>query len=131
MRDWTTTIRLAQRLIEENGRVAQFVKQVSKMPDPEMPWRTLTDDADSETVKLPAVFVPPSGSSVLGYGEQENNLFKTATQIAIVAPAIGATYDLTTFHRVVEETGRIWRFNGAQKLQPGDTALLYFIGMVE
>lgn len=128
-RDWTSTIELALRLIANNGRVVQFVKNAPAVPDSTKPWRTTA--ADEQTVSLPAVFVPAGGTPLFGFEMMEDELFKKAMQIALVAPEVGATYDLTTFHQVVEPTGRVWRYSGSNKLQPGDTALLYAIGMAE
>jgi len=124
-RDWTSVIELANRLIERNGRSVMFTKDVHTTPDPAKPWRTTAAVDDVQT--LNAVFVPDGAG--LGFEANDVDLFRDAEQIAIVAPELGAVYDLTEYHQVIEANGREWRFSGVKKLQPGDSILLYIIGM--
>jgi hypothetical protein len=128
MRDWTPVINLANRLITRNGRPVQFVQNVQQdAVDPDKPWRK-TSDIGTDTIQtLNAVFVPDGAG--LGFNSSDNDLFRTSDQICIVAPEVGATYDLAEYHQIVEANSRTWRFNGVMKLQPGDTVLLWIIGL--
>lgn len=126
-RDWTSVITLANRLIERNGRPVQFVRNVQTISDTDKPWRNTSSAGSDEIQTLNAVFVPDG--SGLGFEAKDMNLFREAEQIAIVAPELGSTYDLTQYHQVVEANGRQWRFSGVKMLQPGDTPLLWIIGM--
>ncbi len=126
-RDWTSVINLANRLIATNGRSVQFVKEVQAVADAAKPWRSTASDATDEVQTLNAVFVPDGAG--LGFDAADTDLFRDATQIAIVAPELGATYELDTYHQVVEANGRQWRYSGVKKLQPGTVPLLYIIGM--
>lgn len=127
-RDWTSVINLANRLIERNGRPVQFVQNVKQAAaDPDKPWRK-TSALGTDTIQtLNAVFVPDGAG--LGFEAMDTNLFREAEQICIVAPELNATYDLAEYHQVVEANSRSWRYTGVKKLQPGDTALLYIIGL--
>lgn len=126
-RDWTSVITLANRLITRNGRPVQFVQNVQTISDTDKPWRNAAATGDDIIQTLNAVFVPDG--SGLGFDAKDNNLFREAEQIAIVAPELASTYDLAEYHQVVEANGREWRFSGVKKLQPGDTILLWIIGM--
>jgi hypothetical protein len=128
MRDWTPVINLANRLITRNGRPVQFVQNVQQAAaDPDKPWRGTSAQATDNIQTLNAVFVPDGAG--LGFNSTDNDLFRTSEQICIVAPELGAAYDLADYHQVVEANSKEWRFNGVMKLQPGDTILLYIIGL--
>lgn len=128
-RDWTPVINLANRLIANNGRPVQFVKNIQQASaDPDKPWRSTSAETTDEIRTLNAVFVPDGAG--LGFDTTDSDLFRQADQVCIVAPELGATYDLTTYHQIIEANSRTWRFSGVMKLQPGDTALLYIIGMM-
>lgn len=126
-RDWTSAINLANRLIELNGRPVQFVQNTQTVADTDRPWRNTAATGDDVIQTLNAVFVPDGAG--LGFKAMGTNLFREAEQICIVAPELDAAYDLAEYHQVVEANSRSWRFTGVKKLQPGDTALLYIIGL--
>ena len=129
MRDWTSVITLANRLITRNGRPVQFVKNIQQAAtDPDKPWRGSSAKASDEIQTLNAVFVPDGAG--LGFTATDSDLFRTSEQICIVAPeSTSVAYDLETYHQVIEANSKEWRFNGVMKLQPGEVSLLYIIGL--
>lgn len=98
---------------------------------PSQPWKGPADPRASvdATATLDAVFVPPTGAAKLGMGSVDEDLLKMTSAICIVAPT-SATYDLTTANEIVDSLdSERKKVVFVEKLAPGPTVMLYFIGV--
>ncbi len=127
--DYTELANTAKSLVEEFGREMTFVQLDRDVAVAAQPHRGATDPRATPEKEVAgfAVVVPPSSASALGTSVVIQELLKGAGAIMIAALGPGATDDLLDFDEVVDGTKR-WRItDGGQKLEPGDTTLLYFL----
>jgi hypothetical protein len=126
MADHQEFLDLAREMIEEEGRLVTF-QQLDKTPaDPDYPWEGPGAPTVADSVQTYAVFVPDAGSG-LGKLIEDNELFKSAEQVLLVAPpATGET--LGDFHIVVDDAVR-WKIDVAKELKPGPLTVLYVMGV--
>ena len=127
--DYSVLAARASALVTRFGRTVTFLQLNPTPADPAMPWRGATDPeaAPPVTQEASAVFVAPASASALG---MSSNLALDALvqrSQAILIAAAGAV-PLENFQEVVDGN-RTWRIVGTEKLQPGNTALLYFVGL--
>lgn len=74
-----------------------------------------------------ACFVEPAGLKSLGISTKQNGLWKDSAQIALVGS--DGINDLTTFDTITDSDGSTWKIDHTEKFRPGDTTLLYFVGV--
>lgn len=127
MVDYVRLAATATRLVEANGRAMSFVRLDEIPTDLDEPWRgaTLARAPAAETVSGSAVAVPPSSLVALGRKTTDEDFVKRSEQILIAV----ADSDIEGFDEVLDEEVR-WRITGVEKLKPGSTTLLYFVGVV-
>lgn len=124
--DFTEYVDLARELIDENGRSVTFQELASTPADANKPWAGAGVPTVMTTVSAFAVFLPDSGSG-LGLQLEDDELFKSAEQVLLVAPPAGGE-DLSTFHAVLDDGVR-WRITVAKVLKPGPIPVLYAMGV--
>lgn len=123
--DYSEDLAFAVETINEYGRPVSFYKE-AKDVDAANPLGAPEDPTPSAPVK--AVFVYPSGVQNLGSFGFLASTFKDFEQVAMIAPsaAVGDYYDQT---HLIDFDGSTWAIGKVDKFQPGDTALLYYVGV--
>lgn len=123
--DYASDVAFAVEMIAEFGRLVDFHK-VSETPlDVNKPLEG--NGADTDVSGVMACFVEPSSLRSLGLSLIVNGVWKDSTQIALVA-ADGVN-DFTTFTTITDSDMTTWTIANADKFQPGDTAILYYVGV--
>lgn len=110
-------------LLEQLGRDMTFVFTAEPTVPSSMPWR---DQEVETTASGHGVAVPPSSASQLGFTATNAEWVKRSEQIII---AYSAT-DISFCTKIVDSDGSEWRVQGVEKLQPAETRLLFFLGVV-
>lgn len=122
--DYTDDVAFAVEMVEEFGRGVQFVT-LSETRDDANP---LAGSTTQPTVSdpIPAVFVAIAGLNELGASAEIRDLLKAYEQTCLVAPS---TTDYEACQLIRESDGGEWKIGRVLKFMPGDTALLYYIGV--
>lgn len=121
--DYSEVIAEAQTSITEFGRSIKLVKLSAVPADVDKPWAT--PDATKEVLTpYNAVFVEPSAAAKLGLNIDIVDFLKQSTKVLIIA----TSDDLEGYHKVLDGTRR-WTITGMTCLEPGDTKVLWFIGV--
>ena len=123
--DYAPKVAMATKMIAKYGRAVVFSKVATD---------TATDDPLGPPVSAPetqspviGAFVYPNGLAELGIKTTKSGLFKNSEQIGLFAPA-AFDYAAQTF--MTEMDGKVWKVDAVDMLKPGDTAVLYFVGLV-
>lgn len=127
--DYTELAVLAQALIDENGRLITFNRYKQAPADVAKPWRGPGDPTTvpGATDEVRGVFVGVNRSTPgMGLDFISEDVLKRAEQCCLVGPTVG--YDLTTANEVVDG-GVHWKVEFVEVLKPGDTVLLYAVGL--
>lgn len=125
--DYSRALATAQRLVTRYGRLISL-QGVS--PGPADANNPLAGPAAAPAALsgIPAAFVEPSSLQSLGLSASLVALFANCTQIAIVAPVSGMG-DFTSMKFLIDTDAKQWKIERISTLQPGDTILLYYIGV--
>lgn len=125
--DYSRVLATAQRLVARYGRLVALQGVSAGPADPNNP---LAGPAapPAPVSGIPAAFVEPAGLRALGISAQMATLFANSTQIAVVAPVSG-TPDFTDMKFLTDSDNSVWKINVIDMLKPGETILLYFIGV--
>jgi len=123
--DYAELLVTVRELIAGTGRSVVFEQMNTEGADASKPWKPELGAAVSTTSF--ATFVPPDGTG-LGFETVDEELFKRAKQVCLVAPH--ATADLTAT-TVIVDGGIRWRVEWMTKLAPGDTGLLLAFGVAQ
>ena len=126
MPNYTKLAATALRLVENAGRAITLVKFHTTPGNASKPWLGATSPRGANATQLntTGVFVEPSSATSLGMSTEISDLLKRSEQVIIVA----STSDLSQYHEVIDNSIR-WKIEGMEKLAPGATTLLYFIGV--
>ena len=117
--------RLAERLIEENGRTLSLVRQDQANPvDPAKPWRASTEAAEI-TVDVLGVFIEfekdeVDGSIVMRGDKRVLVADKSVTDEGGSA----ANLKIEDYNAILDDAVR-WRIVTAGVIEPGDTRIMY------
>lgn len=130
MVDYAALSQIANTLVAENGRAVTFIKMDRTPADPAKPWRgaAAPTATPAATLAATAVFVEPSSASRLGISSEESDLVKRSTQIMMVALGSESSEDLRDYDQVLDD-GTHWKITTVEQLKPGDTSLLFFVGV--
>lgn len=127
-KDYSGTLATARRLVQRFGREFVIVKYDTTPANGSLPWKGPTDPrATATTTSVYAVVVPPSSLNELGE-IADGELFKVADLILVAEPGVDYPESLETFNEVIDGTTR-YAIKVAHKLKPGDTTLLYYLGV--
>lgn len=114
-----------QRAIEKYGREITFIQRATDDAPANDPLAGPSEtDIESDSVKC--LFVPLTGMAQLGILTTKTDDFKQCAQVALLPPS-AIDYAEQTF--LVDADGTTWKLNALDMLKPGDTALLYYIGV--
>jgi hypothetical protein len=125
--DYSRPLATAQRLVARFGRLVALQGVSAGPADANNPLAGPAPAPDPIS-GIPAAFVEPVGLRSLGLSAQLQALFKNSTQIAIVAPVSG-TPDFLDMKFLIDSDNSIWKINAIETLKPGETIVLYFIGV--
>ena len=128
MPDYVKLAATAERLVANSGRTITLVQFNSTPADANKPWRGAADPriTPDATLSIVGAFVEPRSDIRLGLSSEIADLLARSSQVIIVA----STADLTAYNEVIDSDTTRWKILGLEKLKPGDTTLLYFIGVV-
>jgi hypothetical protein len=120
--DYAELAAIATDLIAEAGREVTIIRFQQAPDDAAKPWRGPADprgtpDATDDVV---AAFVSPSAKFI------DSDLIKRSQAACLVGP--GANFDLATANEVIDGDTH-WRITAVEVVKPGDTILLYIIGV--
>ncbi len=121
--DYTDDVAFAVEMVAEFGRAIRFVLLNETVNDADP---LAAPPAPALSAPVPAVFVAPTGVVDLGATATTRDLLKGFEQVAIVAPS---AIDYEAAEKVRDHDGSEWKIGRVLKFQPGDTALLYYIGV--
>lgn len=126
MADYSRQIASAQRMIAAKGRRVAFFATVAGPADPARPLDGPVQPGLA-VENVPAVFVQPSSLQALGFGVRNVELFGACSQIALI-PADGI-HEFDTYKMMEDFDGSEWAVKYAEKLQPAEQPILYFVGV--
>lgn len=117
--DYSELAGVATELIAEFGRAATLLRVSSSPASPSAPWEGATA---TNTTSLPvtAVFVDPSDLITQRDGVPRGEKF------ALVDGPAGS--DLETYNRL-HDGSKVWQVVSCEVVHPGDTRLLYMMGL--
>lgn len=125
--DYSNILATAQRLVTDFGRAITAERFDQNSSDANQPWIGPTNSSASPdaTETTTGVSVSPSGADKLGIAVKDDDLMKRIESFYIVAHKSQA---LETFNEIIDGSER-YKIVHVEKLQPGSTVLLYFIGV--
>lgn len=124
--DYSELLAVSKELVDEFGRTMQFRTLDNTPDDSAKPWLG-NDEARSEGNSFNAIAVnlPASGGG-MGFVTNESDLLRMSSAMIILAPVDGQ--DPMLVEEVIDQ-GCAMRVTMIERLQPGDTILLYIIGV--
>ena len=127
-KDVTSPLKTAIRLIEKYGREVTLIRFDQTPADGLKPWAGPADPraTPDETVTIPAAFVEPTSLSSMGITTVDDDLLKRLDKVCLIAPAVGSSYDLSTFNEIIDD-GTNHKIFRVSTLKPGNTVLLYIV----
>lgn len=115
-------------LMARYGRSVNLVKFDDTPDDSAKPWGENTDQRTAATVTgAYAVSVPPETIEELGLKFKDESLAKRASAIFLIEPG---SVDLATYDEIRDGTTE-YKIEEIDKLQPGATVLLWYVGGME
>lgn len=123
--NYARAVAFAQKLIGKNGRLVTMQRLDATAADADKPWKGPGVPTVAQSVDTKAVFLPHTGQDDLGKFLVDAELLKRAEQVVIVA---AGTDDLEPFNQL-SDTGVVWLIDWIRTLRPGDTSILYAIGL--
>lgn len=125
--DYTDDVAFAQEMIAEFGRAVVMVRASATPGDATKPLHG-PSAAPTRVTDVMAAFVELSSVQRLGAATTTGpGFWKEATKVMLIAP--DGTNDFTTFTAVEDDDGNEWKITMADAFKPGDTVLLYFVGV--
>jgi hypothetical protein len=123
--DYAALVTAVQTLIAFTGRSTTFQRLSATPADPLKPWLGAGTPTVAATATAFATFVPPAGAD-LGKELINEEMLARCEQVCLVAPISG--FDINTCNAIVEASAR-WAVQWVYELKPGDTSLLFAIGV--
>ena len=123
--DYAAKAETARRLIDKYGRSITLY-QPSTTPIDATDKSKGVDPTVAPNTPTKGAFVNPSGYSSLGISKDRTALLENTSAIVLVAPVAG--FDVGAVSRV-SDGGGDYLVEMVEKLQPGDTPVLYYIGL--
>lgn len=112
-----------QRLLKKHGRTVTFIELETAGAFPgEGPADPRNPPKRSLTVFC--TFVEPDSLQRLGIGTELDQLIQRSTEICLVP----GSNEVADFNEILDE-GKYYSITGMQKLRPGTTTLLHFVGV--
>lgn len=123
--DYSGDVAFAQEMVAEYGRLVTLVSDAQEVDASDPLGAPTTDPVEVAGVR--AVVVYPSGLINLGLSVRSRELMKEAEQIAIIAA--DGTNDFSQFTGMIDTDGSVWAVTKTEVFKPGDTAILYYLGV--
>lgn len=125
--DYTDIAAFAVEMVAEYGRQVTFVELGDVPADAAKPWlgASAPRTSPASTLSVMAVFVEPASIDVLGKEATVQDFVKRSVKIALVATGVS----MSPYDEVIDTDGSRWKIQGFSELTPGDTTLLYFVGL--
>lgn len=123
--DYSGDVAFAQEMVAEYGRLVTLVSDAQEVDAADPLGAPTTDPVEVSDVR--AVVVYPSGLINLGLSVRSRELMKEAEQIAIIAA--DGTNDFSQFTGMIDTDGSVWAVTKTEVFKPGDTAILYYLGV--
>jgi hypothetical protein len=123
--DYSADVAFATEMVAEYGRLITLTKEVQEVDSADPLGAPVADP--EEVAGIRAVFVYPSGLVNLGLSVRSRELMKESEQIAIIAADGTNAFD--QFTGAIDSDGSVWAVNATEVFKPGDTTLLYYLGM--
>jgi hypothetical protein len=127
--DYSRAVATAQRLIARYGRLVALQGVSAGPADANNPLAGPAAAPDP-IQGVPAAFVDPASLRGLGISARMSALFADCTQIALVAPVSGLP-GFGDMKFLTDSDNSEWKINVIDTLKPGETVVLYFIGVVQ
>jgi hypothetical protein len=129
-KDYTTTVATAKRLVQNFGRQITLRKLDNASSDANKPWLGATNPVTTGIVtSVFGISVSPSSNSRLGLSAFSDDLLKSIEQIFILEVGETAPEALETYTTLLDSDSKEYRILSVEKLKPGGTTLLYFMGV--
>lgn len=129
-KDYTGNVATAKRLIKNFGRQVTLRKLSNTASDANKPWLGATDPVVSGTsITVYGVAVPPSSATLLGFSAIPDDLLKTVSQIFILEVGESDPEALDDYTTLVDTDTKEYGILYVEKLRPGETTILYFMGV--
>lgn len=130
--DYVSLANTALRLVTNAGREITFRRYDADLQNTDQPWGPANDlrGDPEEELTLNAVTVHPTDVNDLGVRIRDADLMKFTRKLFIVAPGSDVQSDLSEFQEVVDGS-ETFKITMIDKLQPGDTILLWYVGVAE
>jgi hypothetical protein len=126
--DYSRAVATAQRLIARYGRLVALQGVSAGPADANNPLAG--PGASPDPIQgISAAFVDPASLRALGISARMSSLFAACTQIALVAPVSGLP-GFGDMKFLTDSDNSEWKINVIDTLKPGETIVLYFIGVV-
>lgn len=121
--NYAPVVTKVQRAIDKYGRFVTFRARAGATPDND----PLAGPQDADVISNPVkgVFVPITGLAQLGISTTKTDAFKHSEQVGLFPPS-AIDYAAQAF---LVDGGGTWKVDAIDMLKPGDTALLYYIGV--
>jgi len=124
------SLALVQDLIAESGKDITFIRFKQEPEDSNKPWNGPDDPREVpdaiETMK--GVFVSLSGVQDLGITALSTDLLRRVQMVCLVAPKVSPSFDIKTANEVIDD--EVYRrVEFVEELKPGNTTLLYYVGI--
>lgn len=118
----------ALKLIAKNGRTVTVRLFDETQSDPSQPWLGAADPrgAGMVTVDVSAVFVDPVSGSKMGIQITNPEILKRTNQIALIGHP-ETDENLEDYNEILDADGKTYGILETQKLQPGETVMLYIM----
>lgn len=118
---------LAERLIEENGRVFIIRKLDSTPDDAGKPWRGNSEPRETpdDEITCKGVMMDTISSRYLGLltKRQDDSSFSNE-KVLIVAATSSEDKEVELYDEVVDEDGELWSIEDGNVLQPGSQRMI-------
>lgn len=128
-KDYSAAVALATRLVQRFGRPGVVLERRNRgTADPAKPWLGAAVSAAPTTLTVKAAIVPVAGNDFgLRTTTNDGKQKRYVSQAIIDAASVGAN-DLTLFD-VLRTDGRTFQIDDVQPFKPGDTLLVYALGL--
>jgi hypothetical protein len=124
--NYTRMRALAERLIEENGRDIQLIRQDQGNPvDPAMPWRASTE-ASEVSITVTGVLIPFETETATGtiVRRQEQTALIAAKSVDDENPA---NTNIEDYDELLDDDGTRYRIEDVALIKPGSQRILYML----
>jgi hypothetical protein len=126
--DYSEDLALAKELIAEYGRSVTVQHLSAGSATSDTPWKGAGTPTVDKSHRTMGAFLPLSGSNDLGKLVRDKELLKRCEQVVLIPGTGKSSTDLGDFVRILDNA-TLWKIEWVKELKPGDTSLLYVMGV--